>query len=83
MEKDKRKHEKVCCDDGCFRTATLVRVTQFCGEHYYCEEHARKQPDFGKEPDGQSVWCPVTEKDHNRKPKVYKSVIQLIEEGKI
>jgi hypothetical protein len=33
-----------------------VRHTQFAGEHYFCDRHARQQADFGKEDPSYYVW---------------------------
>ena len=46
------------CDD-CSHTATWVRMTQFSGDHYFCGEHALKQPDFGKEDPSYFFWQEV------------------------
>lgn len=32
----------------CDEPATWVRHTQFAGDHYYCDEHAHEEEDFGK-----------------------------------
>lgn len=40
-----------CCEGDCTQPVRWVRCTQFAGDHPFCEEHAKKEPDFGKEDD--------------------------------
>ena len=47
---------EICLE--CGSPATWVRSTQFAGEHPYCEEHAKKEPDFG-ENDSYTFWYEV------------------------
>lgn len=49
----KETHER-CFE--CARPAEWVRHTQFAGDHYYCDEHAKLERDFGTEIDGQFLW---------------------------
>lgn len=51
-----------CSDVGCGAAATWMRCTQFAGEHYYCEIHAKAEKDFGKGDDS-CYW--TTTYDHN------------------
>lgn len=39
----------------CDKDAEWVRSTQFAGDHPYCDEHARKENDFG-ENDSYAYW---------------------------
>lgn len=43
----KRKPVKETCFD-CDKPAEWVRSTQFAGDHYFCQAHAKKEKDFGK-----------------------------------
>jgi hypothetical protein len=45
------------CDKPC----AFVRCTQFAGDHFYCQEHAEAESDFGKpDPTGwHHAWCTV------------------------
>jgi hypothetical protein len=42
----------------CDKDAVWVRSTQFAGDHPYCEEHAKKESDFG-ENDSYTYWYKV------------------------
>ena len=46
--------KKVRCLE-CYKTADYIRHTQFSGDHPFCEEHAKKEKDFG-EKSGYTVW---------------------------
>jgi len=43
-----------CLD--CKKPTVWVRRTQFCGNHPYCDEHARRQGDFGHEDPSYFFW---------------------------
>ena len=45
-----------CIECDC--EASWVRRTQFAGDHFYCLEHAQREPDFGQENS-----CTIWEKD--------------------
>lgn len=49
--KTKKEHCFMC--EG---FAKWVRKTQFAGDHFFCDGHAREEEDFGKEIDGQFFW---------------------------
>lgn len=42
---------ETCSEPGCTQPVRWVRCTQFAGDHPFCEEHAKKESDFGKEDD--------------------------------
>lgn len=42
------------CDD-CSLPAEWVRYTQFAGDHYFCDKHAKEQKDF-HENDSYMYW---------------------------
>lgn len=44
----------------CNQPAVWVRSTQFAGEHFYCEEHAKEQSDFGQS-DSYEYWYKLEE----------------------
>jgi hypothetical protein len=44
----------VCLE--CLRPAVWVRHTQFSGNHPFCEEHAQKEKNFGKEDPSYFFW---------------------------
>lgn len=37
--------KSICCDKN--NSVAWVRCTQFAGDHYFCEECAKAEPDFG------------------------------------
>jgi len=39
----------------CGSPATVVRSTQFAGEHPYCEEHAKQESDYNQN-DSYTYW---------------------------
>lgn len=39
----------------CDKKANWLRATQFAGDHYFCEERAKKEEDFEKE-DSMKYW---------------------------
>ena len=39
---------KECCVAKCTKSPKWVRKTQFAGDHAFCEDCAKKEPDFGK-----------------------------------
>lgn len=43
------------CDE-CGQPAKWVRATQFSGNHYFCEEHAHQEKNFGAEDPSYFVW---------------------------
>jgi hypothetical protein len=45
----------------CEQPATWIRHTQFSGDHPFCEVHAQKEKDFGKENPSYFVWRRVGE----------------------
>jgi endogenous inhibitor of DNA gyrase (YacG/DUF329 family) len=47
----------VCLE--CGKPADWVRSTQFAGDHPFCDEHARKEPDFEKDGDSYFYWYEV------------------------
>lgn len=49
-----------CCE--CDQPAAWVRSTQFAGEHPYCEDHAKQEPDFNDLPDTYHFWYHVEDK---------------------
>lgn len=52
---EKEKIIGLCIE--CFAKATWIRRTQFCGDHPYCNQHAKLEKDFGKkDQDGYSFW---------------------------
>lgn len=53
--------EPACCEADCFEDADWVRVTQFAGDHPYCDLHARQEEDFGKKDDSYFFWVSVGE----------------------
>jgi hypothetical protein len=48
------------CDE-CGLPAKWVRATQFSGNHFFCEEHAQKEKDFGQVDPSYFVWRLVKE----------------------
>jgi hypothetical protein len=44
----------------CGSKADYVRRTQFAGDHYFCEEHAKKEKDFLEE-DSSTYWKDLNE----------------------
>ena len=40
----------------CAEPADWVRKTQFAGDHPFCEEHAKAQPNFGTEDPSYHFW---------------------------
>lgn len=42
----------------CDKPAEWVRSTQFAGNHPYCEDHAKKESDFGED-DSYTYWYKV------------------------
>ncbi len=52
----------------CGAPATHIRSTQFAGDHPFCEEHAKKETDFGQS-DSYTYWYPVKAKNTNRPSK--------------
>ena len=50
-----------CLD--CDQPAIWVRRTQFSGDHPFCDEHARKEKNFGKEDPSYFFWRRLTEND--------------------
>ena len=53
MGQDTDRTDMTCME--CDKPAVWVRSTQFAGDHPYCEEHAKKQSDFG-ENDSYTYW---------------------------
>ena len=49
----KPKREK-CFE--CDSEAEWVRCTQFSGDHYYCDKHAREESDFGIDDGSYQYW---------------------------
>ena len=47
--------KRPCCLE-CGKPACWVRMTQFAGDHYFCDEHARKEDNFGKEDPSYFFW---------------------------
>jgi hypothetical protein len=45
------------CDD-CGQPAVFVRYTQFSGDHYFCEKHAKEESNFGQEDPSYFTWAP-------------------------
>lgn len=43
-----------CCDEN----ASWVRITQFAGDHHFCDLHALMEEDFGKD-DSYAFWSEV------------------------
>jgi hypothetical protein len=41
--------------EDCDEPAKYIRHTQFAGDHYLCEKHAREDPDFLKD-DSYTDW---------------------------
>lgn len=54
VEEIEKTLEALCLE--CEKPAVWVRHTQFSGDHPYCEEHAHKEKDFGKEDPSYFVW---------------------------
>ena len=52
---DLRKLNK-CLESECDKTTVWFRITQFAGEHPFCEKHAMECGDFGKEDDSYFYW---------------------------
>jgi hypothetical protein len=52
-------NEEKCFD--CEKIAKWIRHTQFCGDHFFCKEHAKKQEDFKKD-DSYAYWTRVNRK---------------------
>jgi len=50
---DDKKHPR-CLE--CDKPACWVRMTQFAGNHPFCDEHARKEENFGKEDPSYFFW---------------------------
>jgi hypothetical protein len=44
----------------CGADAVWVRVTQFAGEHPYCDKHAREEEDFEQD-DSYAFWTRIVE----------------------
>ena len=59
VEEIEKTLEALCLE--CEKPAAWVRHTQFSGDHPYCEEHAHKEKDFGKEDPSYFVWRRVGE----------------------
>lgn len=55
------KNEYECIE--CGAPAVWVRRTQFAGNHPYCQEHAEKEHDFGKDDASYQFWYKVDEDD--------------------
>lgn len=56
----KRKLERCFGDDDpCEKAAVWVRCTQFSGDHFYCDKHAKAEPDFGKSDDSYFYWYEI------------------------
>lgn len=55
----------ICCD--CGQPAVWVRRTQFSGDHPFCDEHARKEKNFGKEDPSYFFWQEVGPNDNEEK----------------
>ena len=49
-----------CCE--CDQPATWMRSTQFAGDHPYCTEHAKQEPDFLDPPDSYCYWYELEQK---------------------
>jgi hypothetical protein len=52
--KDNTKERPRCME--CRKLARWVRVTQFSGNHHFCDEHAKKEANFGKEDPSYFFW---------------------------
>ena len=48
--------EKKCMECGCSMKATHACSHQFCGTIYYCEEHAKADPDWDKDGGSYFFW---------------------------
>jgi hypothetical protein len=51
------KHTVAAACGDCSVLAAWVRQTQFSGHHFFCDVHARKQEDFGKEDGSYFFWA--------------------------
>jgi hypothetical protein len=49
--------EDVCCN--CILVAVWVRLDQFAGDSYFCDDHAKKENDF----DDKSMWDKLGDDD--------------------
>jgi len=47
----------------CNEPATWFRCTQFSGDHPYCDEHAKLEPDFGESDSSYFYWFNIGEAD--------------------
>jgi hypothetical protein len=54
---NKMKTEDKCA--FCDKPAQWVRATQFAGNHFFCDEHAKKESDFGKDGGSYFFWMVV------------------------
>lgn len=66
-----------CDETGCGSQADWVRCTQFSGDHFFCENHARLEANFGQRDDSYFYWMEIQEyrqfprqiaSDHVRRP---------------
>lgn len=51
---NKVQHLPIC--NVCDKPAEWVRETQFAGDHHFCDEHARKESNFGQEGSSDFAW---------------------------
>jgi hypothetical protein len=50
------ERDEACFAQNCHQGADWVRRTQFAGNHYYCDAHARQEEDFGQTDPGYFIW---------------------------
>ena len=53
-----------CSDVGCGAYATWIRCTQFAGDHYFCDLHAKAEKGFGENNSSYFYW--TTTVDHGK-----------------
>jgi len=49
-----------CCYMTCSAPSTWVRCVQFSGDHYFCDEHAKQEDNFGKTDSSHFFWKQYT-----------------------
>ena len=54
-----KKESEQICYGSCKKSAVWVRCTQFAGDHYFCDEHAKKESDFAEKDDSYFFWRKV------------------------
>jgi hypothetical protein len=50
-----------CSATDCKKPVAFVRSTQFAGDHFYCEHHAKLEDDFMKDDASYSFWETIKE----------------------